>query len=476
MTATGTTRRPTSPDSTSAARMAMNGSAGPEGSDVIADMKAKRQERAARATGVARVDPTAQLAVDLSVKLSKTDNRSPEAVRDLAQEIMGATLADLRSSLPAEQKVLAEILKTLEDDLNQVGGAFSELETYSADEEAIIGEAKKAVTSSEGHVSLAKTKMAELESAWFFKGMRTSTAQAELAKAEADLVSAKLGVANAVDQANVVREKRLLNADFSDLYAGFARRLDETFTILKDSIKAADADATRLRKEIEVAYTDKTKAAKAIKDLEAELPVALAKLEQAREECGTLLAGSPERTALEQSISDQESWIQELQGQLNVKLADFQAAERATPTLETHEKTSLALLNVHEVNLASLQALSKHWRPSFDSLLQQMRAMASVDASKKLNDVGVFINQKGAERAAKHLMGAVKTIVEMAQNHTGHLDDLLVVQETQAKGMAQLMDEMNQALQETKKRAGRAEQHLPSDNNGANGAGTDSPS
>ena len=114
------------------------------------------------------------------------------------------------------------------------------------------------------------------------------------------------------------------------------------------------------------------------------------------------------------------------------------------------------------MNLASLVANSDSWRAAFDSRLEQMKGMSSIDASGKIDSVGAAIAQRGAEDAAKTTMASFRQAVEMVEKHNGRLDGLLDVKDAQDQGMVELMERMQVAMDKTKSRDGRADEHQPS--------------
>ncbi len=432
--------------------------------DMIADLipGEQRKARTARAAIAAgQVDDRVELAAQLSDKLAKSGKLTAEERQALAQKILGAQIDEIRASMPENQKVLAELLKELNDDLANLGGAFGEYQTHSEAELSHISAATAMVDLCEGKVALAKADLAKLQGAWFFKESRTEAAQKELVKAEDEVVSARLGVVQAKEQAKIDQEKRLLAADFSLLYDTFTKRIADTCRILETSREGAWTNYEQVVEQLRVTHEDKTATAAAMEKLDELILAAGQKLEQNQAECATLQAGSPERTALEMSISEQVNNVNELQGKRNEALAIFQAKERATPELETHRDTILAQYHVHRMNLASLLANSDSWRAAFDSRLEQMKGMSSIDASGKIDSVGAAIAQRGAEDAAQTLVASVRQVVEMVEKHPERLNQLLDVQNVQQQGMAELMTRMNAAMEKSKSRDGRAEEHLP---------------
>jgi hypothetical protein len=430
----------------------------------------QRRARTARAVVAANIDDRVGLAVELSDKLAKSGKMSNEERQALAQKILSAQIGEMRASLPEGQKVLAELLKELYGDLDNLGGAFAEYQTHSADELSLISAAQALVDLSEGKVTLAKAKLAALQDAWFFKESRTEAAQVELEKAEAEVVSAKLGVVQAKDQAKIAQEKRLLNADFSLLYKSFTARIKATCDILEKSRDGAWANYEEVVEQLRFTYEDKTATAEAMEELDKRIIEATQKFEQDQEQCATLEAGTPERTALEQSISEQINRVQELQGKRNEALAIFQAKERATPELETHRDTILAQYHVHRMNLASLRANSDSWKAAFDSRLEQMKGMSSIDASGKIDDVGAAIAQRGAEDAAQTLVASVRQVVEMVEKHPQRLSAMMDVKDAQDQGMAALMARLGTAMEQTRNRGGRADEHQPTDSSNTTGS------
>lgn len=421
----------------------------------------ERRQRTARAA-VTKIDERAELAANLTMSLDKKGKLSSADRQALAQKILSAQIDELRAKLPEDQKVLAELLKELDDELANIGGAFAEYQTYSPSEQGLIDAANQLVTSSEGHVALAKGKLAKLESAWFFKDSRTTAAREELAKAEADLVTARLGVTQATSEAKNAMEKRLLNADFSAHYDRFTDRIKATCTVLEKSIDGAWTNYNQVVEQLQVTHEDRTAASKAMEKLDELILAAGEKIKQDQEQCDTLQAGTPERTTMEQAISEQNNHLQELAGKRNEALAIFQAKERATPELEVHRDTILAQYHVHRMNLASLRANSDSWRAAFDSRLEQMKGMSSIDASGKIDSVGAAIAQRGAEDAAQTLVASVRQAVEMAEKHPERLAELLNVQSVQHQGMAELMERMQVAMEKSKNRDGSPEEHSSS--------------
>src|SRR3989338_2087871 len=196
------------------------------------------------------------------------------------------------------------------------------------------------------------------------------------------------------------------------------------------------------------------------------------KLEQDKEQCATLAPGTAERTTLEQAISEQVNRVQELQGKRNEALAIFQAKERATPELETHRDTILAQYHVHRMNLASLRANSDSCRTAFDSRLEQMKGMSSIDASGKIDSVGAAIAQRGAEQAAQAMIASVRQAVEMIEQHPERLEKLMHVQDAQQEGMAELLARLQKASEASMNRGGRIEEHQPSGDSDGTGTGS----
>jgi hypothetical protein len=291
-------------------------------------------------------------------------------------------------------------------------------------------------------------------------------------KAEAEVVTAKQGVVQAQEQAKIDQEKRLYAADFSVLYDTFTKRIKATCTILEKSRDGAWENYNQVVEQLRVTHEDKTATAASMEKLDEMILAANQKLAQDQEQVDTLEAGSPERTTLEQSISEQVNGVQELQGRRNEALAIFQAKERATPELETHRDTILAQYHVHRMNLASLLANSDSWRAAFDSRLEQMKGMSSIDASGKIDSVGAAIAQRGAEDAAQTLVASVRQVVEMVEKHPERLSQLLDVQDVQQQGMVELMERMQVAMDRTKSRDGRTEEHQPSESSRSSGTGS----
>ncbi|HEY9585185.1 MAG TPA: hypothetical protein VJJ02_01160 [Candidatus Paceibacterota bacterium] len=431
------------------------------------EMRQQRQSRVARAVvGVAKVNQRVELAVELSEKLAKSGRLTAEDRQALAQKILTAQIGELRAQLPANEKVLAELLADLDADLSTFEGAIGNFQTFTSDEQNLIDAAKKLVTSAEGHVALWKAKLASLESAWFFKASRTATALTELTSAETAVTSTKLGVAQAESQAKIQQEKRLRSAKFGELFDRFTKRIDATCKVLETSRDGAWANYGEVTTELGAALKERTASAEEMEKLDVDIEKAIQKLEQDKQQCETLTAGSSERTEMEDRISKQVSALQELQGARNEELAIFQAKERAVPELETHRDTVLAQYHVHRMNLASLIANSASWRAAFDSRIEQMKGMASIDASGKIDSVGAAIAQRGAEEAAATMIASVRQVVEMAEQHPERLADLLETQNTQHEGMKVLMARMQVAMDRSKSRDGRADEHMPADSPG----------
>ena len=433
-------------------------------------MRQQRQSRVARAVAaVGQVDQRVELTVELSEKLAKSGKLTAEERQALAQKILKAQIGELRVKLPENEKVLAELLADLDADLSTFDGAIGSFQTFIKGEQGIIDAANKLVTLAEGHVALAKAKLAELESAWFFKTSRTVTAQTELAAAETAVTTAKLGVAHAESQAKIQQEKRLRNAKFAELFDRFAARIEATCGVLEKSRDGAWKNYGEVSTELAAALKERTASAEEMERLDAEIAEATQKLEQDKQQCETLTAGSSERTEMEDQISKQVSALQELQGARNEELAIFQAKERAVPELETHRDTVLAQYHVHRMNLASLIANSASWRAAFDSRIEQMKGMASIDASGKIDSVGAAIAQRGAEEAAATMIASVRQAVEMAEKHPERLAALLETQNTQHQGMEELMARMQVAMDRSKNRDGNPDEHAP---DGSRGAGS----
>ncbi|OGZ08575.1 MAG: hypothetical protein A3D65_04955 [Candidatus Lloydbacteria bacterium RIFCSPHIGHO2_02_FULL_50_13] len=432
-----------------------------------------RRTRTARAVAaVAPSDIRVELAAELSATLAKSGKLTAEERQALAQRILSATVTEMRVNLPEDQKVLAELLKSLDDDLANIGGAIGEFQTFNTQEQGLINAANQLVASAEGHVTLAKTKLAGLESAWFFKDSRMATAKVELENTEKNVVSAKLGVAQARDQAKIDQEKRLLNADFTVLYDRFTKRIEATCKVLETSRDGAWENYNQVVEQLRITHEDKTGAAAAMEKLDGMISEASQKLEQDKEQCATLTPGTAERTTLEQAISEQVNRVQELQGKRNEALAIFQAKERATPELETHRDTILAQYHVHRMNLASLRANSDSCRTAFDSRLEQMKGMSSIDASGKIDSVGAAIAQRGAEQAAQAMIASVRQAVEMIEQHPERLEKLMHVQDAQQEGMAELLARLQKASEASMNRGGRIEEHQPSGDSDGTGTGS----
>lgn len=238
--------------------------------------------------------------------------------------------------------------------------------------------------------------------------------------------------------------------------------------VLEKSINGAWTNYNQVVEQLQVTHEDRTAASTAMEKLDELILAASNRLQQDQAKCDTLTAGSPERTAMEQSISEQNNHVQELMGKRNEALAIFQAKERATPELEVHRDTILAQYHVHRMNLASLRANSDSWRAAFDSRLEQMKGMSSIDASDKIDNVGAVLAKKGAENAAQTMMASVRQAVEMAEKHPERLEELLHVQGVQHQGMEELMQRMQTAMENSKNR-GKTGEHSPTQDFGASG-------
>ncbi len=437
---------------------------------MIADLVPGQQQRQARkaraAVAVGKVDDRVEFAVQTAEKLARSGKLTAEERQALAKKILGAQIDEIRESIPEDQKVLAEMMKALDDDLANIGGQFDEFATLSPNEEALISASTALVDLCVEKAKLAEAELAKLQNAWFFKKTRTEAAHAELVKAEADIASAKLGVVQAKEQAKIDQERRLLSADFSVHYDRFTKRIEDTCKILETSRDGARANYEQVVEQLRVTYEDKTAAAAAMEALDKLILAANQKLAQDQEQVVTLDAGSAERIELEQSISEQVDQVQELQGRRNEALAIFQAKERATPELETHRDTIQAQYDVHRINLASLRANSDSWRAAFDSRLEQMKGMASIDASSKIDSVGAVLAQDGAEKAAQTLVASVTSALNMIEQHDARLAKMQDVKDIQYEGIAALRERFEAAILKTKNRGGTVEEHRPSDVSG----------
>lgn len=433
---------------------------------MIADLipgESQRRARTARAVAATSSDERIDLATELSARLAKSGKLTAEERQALAQKILGAQIDEIRASMPGDQLVLAEMMKALDDDLANIGGQFDEFQTLSPTEIEHITAATTLVDLCKAKVVLAQTKLTELQSAWFFKESRSEAAREELMRVEAEVVSAEVGVTRAKEQAKIDQEKRLLSADFSVHYDRFTKRIADTCAILEKSRDGALTNYEQVVDQLRVTFEDKTAASAAMEKLDEMILAANEKLAQDQEQVVTLEAGSPERMTLEQSISEQVNRVQELTGKRNEALAIFQAKERATPELETHRDTILAQYHVHRMNLASLRANSDSWRAAFDSRLEQMKGMASIDASSKIDSVGAVLAQDGAEKAAQALVASVTSAVEMIEKHDARLAKMKDVKDIQDEGMAALRARFEAAMVKTKTRDGRAEEHQASE-------------
>lgn len=413
--------------------------------DLLAEIQGGQQQRIAQVARSGEVQERVDVALQLAEQVGQLHTIGDPEKRNLAQVILSAQMKDLRESLPGEQKLLAELLKGLGDEFDNLGSEFSNFETLNASEQAIVDNAK-------GMETHAQASLLAAQSAWFFK-------QTKIAKALADIESSKLAVAQSIEQANNMRTRRILNADFSEIFKSFAKRVDETLQVLTKGVEdiAFQYDAAQTAKM--TAFTHKKMAATSMEKLQIDVAQAIEAVKEFETVRDGLTVGTEDRTKVEQQISDKRRDVETLQGRLNQAIMIFQAKERATTQLEIDEQTLLGQLNVHKSLIASLKANSDAWKVTFDNRLASMKAMAQSEASEKLDKVGSAMAQQNAEFSAKALMASMRIVTEMGEKHPHLLGQLMNVQNIQGQGIESYMERMNKVLEETRKRGGASERH-----------------
>ncbi|OGZ12300.1 MAG: hypothetical protein A2942_00905 [Candidatus Lloydbacteria bacterium RIFCSPLOWO2_01_FULL_50_20] len=415
-------------------------------SDILARIRSG-ESRLGEAGVSDRTRQKVDLSIDLAEQVGQAHKLENEKVRDLAGEILTAKLSELREKLPENQKVLAELLKSLEEECNKIGGGFENFEKHSTDEEALMAKAKSLLARCEAALEHAKND-------WY---LIPGNKERAIAKAQSDRDAAQAGVAQSIEQAKIARTKRLLNADFSDMFARFNARIEQTLVLLDTSQRATVKEYNQVQVEKVRAFKQKTEAAVAMEELRPQVAEAIAKLQQDETIRDGLEIGTKERSEAEEAVSNQKKKVETLQGYLNQALALFQAKERATTELEVNEQTLLGQSNAYDVAIASLRANSETWRVTFKNRLAIMKAMAGLEASEKQDRVGAAISQENTEQSAKAFVASVDAVISMLEKHPERLKDLEQVRGIQRKGIEDAMKRMNDLYAATMDRGGDKE-------------------
>lgn len=393
----------------------------------------------------------------LTEKVGQIVGMSEDEKATTRADILNAQLENLRTSLPTDQRALAEIVSSLTDSITEMDQAFADVQKFTSEEARIFGRAEEAHAAAMQRDAAATTALKKAETAWNIFGRRarlTASATAEKTAAEAAVKSAFDAIAKAKTQAENARSVRLQGADFEESYKLIESAVRTTKAVLVERIGMLTKQSDSVQEAKVKSYQNKVNAAKQMEDLAADVERLAAKYAAEVQVRDSLEGGTEARAKKELEVSELQKEHQETKARHDQMLVVFQAMEKATAKLEIDEASLRSGLHAHKVGLANLTASSEIWLVEFQTRLAQIKGMASSEATAQLLQMGSVVRQQAAKSSAQFAIASLDSITVQAENHPAEMNDLGNIASAMSEGLQGITERWKKIDADARSRGG----------------------
>src|SRR3989338_7648466 len=288
------------------------------GFDQSPDILSRIRSGGFRTESEVRTELGRKLAEDLVERVGEAHGMTTEEKQSLRQKLLNGKINTLRETDASHRKIYAELIAEFNEECNRIGQGFDLFEKYAPAEQQLIDDANAL------H-ERAELAQKDAEADWY---IIPGNKEKAIAKAKAAVDAAVLAKAQAKDQADITKAKRLLNADFSELFTRFQERGEHTKRELNRSRGETQKEYGQVQAKKQDAFKEKAGAAKLLEELKPKVADALERLRAAEEVRDQNVVGTEDRAKAELACSDLRREVETLNGQLNQTLAYFQVMER----------------------------------------------------------------------------------------------------------------------------------------------------
>jgi peptidoglycan hydrolase CwlO-like protein len=413
--------------------------------DLLSSLRQDTNSRIEKLESAPKTDVVNRIA-ELEAQMDKAAKIKDDSERNTRMQILQADFETLRKELKTEEEDLSQAILGLNALMNELGDEYLDLQQPSAEEKALVDAAEKKVAAAE-----AKLRSVEDAPGWKFI---FSSREKALREAKSAIESAKQGVADAQAEAKSKARNRLLNASMEESLQEFMYRVERTIGIMENRAKEIQRqlDAVSLRKED--AFRVKEEAAKILTELDNQLNQLEGELHAAESQLETLVNGSPEYVAQEQSLSELRRKVEEVRGRRNEALVLFQSKERFATELDVHEKSQMKLRDNQRAWITLLKSDTEERLVTFKSRLEAMKAMSDQDVAQNLDELGTAIDRSNVDFMAKVGRASDDRRMNMIESQPERIAKIEQARAAQAEAQAAIREREAAALEAFRQRYG----------------------
>lgn len=411
--------------------------------DILESLRTDTDSALSKLESAGATDIEAKMA-ELEAKMNDAASLSDEKERDIRMKTLQADFDTLRAALRAEEQDLSQAVLGLNALMNEMGTEYEDLMEPSNEERAIVAEAEDKVSDAEKLIQQIEDKPG-----WQFI---FSSREKQLRVARSNLDAAKKGVETAQVEAKKKARDRLMKATMEESLQQFMYKVEKTIQIMSERRKEIQRQLDAVSHRKTEAFRIKEEAAQALEELDRKLNQEEAALQSAEQELDTLVNGSPEYVAKEQSVSALRREVEMLRGKRNQALVLFQSKERFAAELDVHEKSQMKLRDNQDAWITLLKSDTEERLITFKSRLEAMKAMSDQDVAQSLDNLGVAIDKSNVEFMTQVGAASDKRRMELVESQPERIRKIEEARAAQAEAQARIREREQAALEEFRKR------------------------
>jgi len=361
---------------------------------------------------------------DIQSKYEEAAALKDEREREMRMKVLDADFERIRRDATREEEDLAQAVFGLNAMLESMGSDYAGLAQLNESEQALVRDAKNALSD-------AETRRRQAEDKWFFK-------QAAIDSTEQDIQRVKQNLEDARTEARRRARQRLLKADIEASLQEFMLRVEKTIEIMEERMTIIDGQLKRVSARKAKAFEVKEQAARALEKLDQDLNKREAELQREEEFIEALENGTEEHVAQSRKISDLRAKVEEIRGARNTAFVLHQSKDKFAAELEIHEKTQMKLRDNQRMWITSLRSDTEERVVTFRSRLEAMKAASDQDIAKNLDDLGAEADQRNAEYMASVGAASDRLRMEKVEKHPKRIADIAAVAAAQAEAVQRI--------------------------------------